>query len=350
MRIYRRGEVYWCQFRGKRFSLGVTDRKAAEAKFREVQRADADPNYRPPDETTLGEALKLFVAKQQERGRAQGTLDMYDRHVRHLVRVLGEHTPLASIEAREVDDYLSTRYDEGAASTSRWKELCTLRGCLKLMRRHKRYPHALDEVMPEEFEGRESTPGDRHLLLPDVEKLLAALPDNRAAVVAFIVATAVDYPSGCDETTASDVDFAKGLVRVRGSKTAYRDRVVPILPLFEPLLRRAVGAMPFEPWGNVRRDLEVACRRAGVGQVTPRDLRRSHARILRAAGVEPSLIAGMLGHRDGRMVERVYGRLQPDELGALVSRRLETGTKTVQKRTSKRRSRARSRRKQAETA
>jgi hypothetical protein len=36
----------------------------------------------------------------------------------------------------------------------------------------------------------------------------------------------------------------------------------------------------------------------------------------------------MLGHRDGRMVERVYGRLAPAELGALVL--AQSGTKTVQ--------------------
>jgi integrase len=348
VRLYKRGKVYWVQFHNERKSLGVRDPKAAELAFKELQHQHADPTYRPADQTaTLATALKSFVERQQTRGRADGTVSMYERHNGHLARVLGDHTPLAQIDAEAVDRYLATRHKEGASRPTQWKELCTLRGALKLARRHKLYPYALDEVMPEAFEGRESEPVERHLLMPDVERLLEALPPERAAVVAFIVATAADYPAGCDKTTAEDIDFKAGKVRVHGSKTAYRDRTVPILDPFRKLLKLAAKHMPFEPWGNVRRDLEVACRRAEVARVTPRDLRRSHGRILRVAGVEPQLIGGMLGHRDGRMVERVYGRLQPEELGALITRRLEakskrsTGTKSVQKRTSKAGSRTR---------
>jgi len=221
---------------------------------------------------------------------------------------------------------------EGAAKTTQWKELCTLRGSLKLARRHKLYPHPLDEVMPETFDGRESKPGTAHLLMPDVTKLLAVLPEPRAAVVCYIVATAADW-SAVPLAKKGDVDLKAGLVKVHGSKTAHRQRTVPILPTFRRLLERAVKAMPFAPWDSVRRDLGVACGRAKVAKVTPRDLRRSHARILRAKGVEPSLIGAMLGHRDGRMVERVYGRIEPAELGALIGK--ATGTKPVQRKRSK---------------
>lgn len=340
MRIYRRGKsrIFWAQLHNERVSLHTTDQKAAEAAFRELQRRRADPNYRPTDPTaTLGRALKTFAEQQAERGRAEGTLSMYDQHTAHLARVLGEHTHLAQIEAQQVDHYLSTRHKEGAARTTQWKELCTLRGALKLARRHKLYPYPLDEVMPETFDGRESKPGTAHLLMPDVVKLLAVLPEPRAVVVAFIVATGADYPSGCDQSTAADVDLKAGLVTVHGSKTAHRQRTVPILAPFRSLLERAVKGMPFAPWDSIRRDLGVACKRAGVAKVTPRDLRRSTGRILRAMGVEPSLIGPMLGHADSRMVEKVYGRLEPKELGALIGKvtESETGTKTVQRKRSK---------------
>lgn len=330
VRLYRRGKsrIYWVQFHNERKSLGTTDTKAAEAAFRDLQRRHADPTYRPADKTaTLGTALKTFEEKQAQRGRAEGTLSMYERHKAHLARVIGEHTPLAQLDAKAVDDYLSTRHKEGAARTTQWKELCTLRGALKLARRHRLYPYALDEVMPEAFEGRESTPGTAHLLMPDVQKLLAALPEPRAAIVAFILGTAADWVS-VERAEPGDIDLKAGLAKVRGSKTAHRDRTIPILPPFRALVERAAKALPFSPWGSVRRDLEVACRRAGVAKVTPRDLRRSHARILRAAGVEPSLIGVMLGHRDGRMVERVYGRIEPDELAAVIGARLGQRYKT----------------------
>ena len=65
------------------------------------------------------------------------------------------------------------------------------------------------------------------------------------------------------------------------------------------------------------------------------------AQIRRAKGVEPSLIAGILGHRDGRMVERVYGRIEPAELVAVIGKRLDadrykTGTSRRGKATKKR--------------
>lgn len=329
VRIYRRGRTYWMQWRGRR-SLHTGDRKLAEGLALDYQRRTLDPNYRPPDTTaTLASAFDTWTDVQKQRGRAEGTLKQYDVHAAHLGRVLGAHAPLVTIDAAAIDRYLATRHKEGASTSTQWKELCSLRGTLKLARRHKLYPFALDEVMPVGFEGAQSKPGTRHLLMPDVMKLIAALPDERAAVVRFIVATAADWV-GVERAEASDIDRKGGTVRVHGSKTDFRDRTVPILAVFAPLLEGV--SPPFVPWINVRRDLAVACKRAKVEKVTPRDLRRSHSRILRAAGVEPSLIASMLGHADERMVRKVYGRIEPHELGAVIERRLAgAGTKSVRK-------------------
>jgi integrase len=327
-RIYRRGKTLWYQAHNKRVSLKTTDRKAAELKARELERERADPTYRSKNSTTVGAALNAFAARQEQRGRSQATMSMYSTHASHITRLLGADSPLASVDAEAVDDYLAARHREGAKRSTQWKELCTLRGTLKLARRHKKYPHPLDEVMPESFEGAQSEPGTRHLLMPGVLKLVAVLTKPRADVVRFIVGTAADWV-GVERARDGDIDWSARQVKVFGSKTDFRQRTVPILDVFEDLLREV--RLPLEPWGNVRRDLEVACRRAGVPRVTPRDLRRSCSRILRAAGVEPSLIAPMLGHKDERMVVRTYGRIQPDELGAAIGRRLSTGTKSVQK-------------------
>jgi integrase len=323
VRIYKRGKVYWAQLHGRQFSLKTRDREAAELAFRIAQRQAVDPTYRPPNETTLEQALEAFESQQAQRGRAEGTIKQYGVHASHLGRVLGAKTPIASIAGAEVDHYLSTRHAEGASRPTQWKELCTLRGALKLARRHGNYPHALDQVMPHAFEGASSTPRDGHLTLPQVTKLVAALEPERAAVVAFIVATAADWRS-VELAEPGDIDMKGGTALVRGSKTEHRWRTVPILPRFRKWAALAAGALPFAPWPNVRRDLEVASRRAGVPYATPRDLRRSHAKALRAAGVEPHLIGKMLGHRDSRMVERVYGQLAPEALARLMHRRTQT--------------------------
>jgi integrase len=322
VRIYRRpgGKIWWCQYKGERFSLKTQDEKAAHLKFADIQRREADPSYRPADPTaTLGRALKDFVAQQAQKGRAQGTLDMYDVHVAHLARVLGEHTLLAHVAAPELDSYVTKRYGEGAKEPTIYKELATLRGTLKLARRHRKYPHALDEVMPE-IKGA-SEPGTAHLKRAEVNKLLAVLDEKRAAVVAFIVATGADLGS-VELAEVGDFDLKAGSVLVRGTKTATRWRTIPVLKPFADLAERAAAGVPFEPWGNVRRDLAVACKAAEVPKITPRDLRRTHGSILRGLGVEPHLIGKMLGHTDSRMVERIYGQLPTEALAKLLAERV----------------------------
>jgi len=329
-KLYRRGKrgTFWFQFQGERRSTGHTDRTAAELFVQNVQRRAADPTYRAADGTTLGQQLLALVEHKREHKRAEGTLSMYDVHIAHLARVLDQDTPLASIDAAELDRYVSVRRAEQAKDTTIHKELSTLRGALKLARRHRKYPYALDEVMP--VVDGVSKPGTAHLKHFEVEQLLALekLPYERKVVVAFIVLTGADWAS-VERAKRGDVNLRAGTVRVRGSKTSHRDRTVPILKPLAQLAAVVADAMPFRPWGNVRRDLEVACRRAGVTKVTPRDLRRTHGHLLRAGGVSPGDIAKMLGHADGRQAERTYAQISPTELGKVLARRLNR-TKQVQ--------------------
>ncbi len=82
---------------------------------------------------------------------------------------------------------------------------------------------------------------------------------------------------------------------------------------------RCVEGALFGPWINVRRDLRAAWARAGVLPVSPNDLRRTFGTWLRQQGVDPSLIAPAMGHADSRMVERVYGRLPPEDLRSQIA-------------------------------
>lgn len=320
-RLYKRGRVYWVDLgSGNRQSLRTADPKIAQARAHDAERRLLDPSYRPTNATTLRVALRAFIDRQRdERARAPGTIEMYERHGRGFVAVWGADRALSSIGAPEIDAYLATRAREGASSQTRWKELCTLRGTLRLAKRAGTYPHDVAAVFPVGFEGRQSKPGTRHVLMPGVLALLWALPEERRPAVAFMVATGADWSSVARVVPA---DFSPTVVRVRGTKTDHRDRLVPRLPIFEWLMRLAeAGPVPYPEWTlrSAHRALERACKVAGLPRVTPRDLRRSCGRILRTAGVPPHLIALVLGHADGRMAERVYGRLEAHEAGALIA-------------------------------
>lgn len=320
-RVFRAPNGYfYLQFQGKRRSLKTKDRTVAKIAAANIERRAADPTYSAAHETTVEQALKAFIKRQEQRRKSPGTMKMHDAHIRHIARVLGAETPLVAIDSKAVDHYLATRDAEGAELSTQGKELSTIRGTLRLAARNGQFHRSLESVMPHGFEVN-YVPIETHLTLTDFDKLLSVLTPERAAVCAFIVATAADWKS-VHAARRLDFNLKAGTALIRGSKNPHRRRVIPILEVFRPLVEMCVKLMPFQAWGNVRRDLEVACRRAKVTKITPRDLRRSHGSILRQLGVEPHLISKMMGHIDARMVERVYGQLPPDSLAALMSDRL----------------------------
>ena len=354
MGLLKRGGVYYGQVKNEhgvwiKKTLNTSDRKVAEIRYRELERKEADPSYRASHDTTLADAAEQFVTSRRVKGCAAGTLSMYDQKIAHLGRLLGDDLPLAHLDAPKVDKYLATRLSEKASRNTIGKELTTLRGILKVAQRAGTFPRPLFEVLPTEwandYEPRRTalTPAQVGALVEwlaapreYVDKLGRqgtreageAERLGRAAFVAFVVATGARL-SEARRATRAQIDLKKGLVYFPITKTkrkGKREKWVPITPLTRPLLEQVVaaassrpaGAPMFERWGNVIRDLEKACAAIGAPKATPNDLRRTHANWLRDAGVDLGSIADVLGHVDSRMVERVYGKLKPEQLRSRV--------------------------------
>lgn len=336
-RLYKRKETYWASIKvwtGSGWhwiqrSTGQRSRKAAEFIAAQFERDYADPSRSPAHQTTLSEAFQRFFNARAEHGRSEHTITMYRRCAGHFVRLWGEGLPLQSIDARKLDDFISARIKEGASRNTLGKELTALRGLLKLAKRRKEFKLDLGEVLPEQW-STGYKPRERALTQREAEALLPELISDRGAHVAFLLATAARWSESLS-ARATDIDLQRGEVRIRGTKTERANRTIPVVDWAWPLLRHTMqilgeGHGPiFRPWKNVRHDLAAACRRAGIAPVTPNDLRRTCATWLRAAGVEPHLIAAFLGHADSRMVERVYGRLPADALRDLLRARLKEG-------------------------
>src|SRR5690606_23168205 len=145
-------------------------------------------------------------------------------------------------------------------------------------------------------------PRERSLTIAQAHALLDALPSHRAAHAAHMLAFGSRLGES-ERARRSDVDLAAGLVLVRGSKTARSWRTIPIPEHAADLAARALlGAAErgsaYRQWGNVRRDLAAAARRAGVPGATPNDLRRSAATWLIERGVPSHLVAYWLGRSE----------------------------------------------------
>jgi integrase len=177
----------------------------------------------------------------------------------------------------------------------------------------------------------EYQPRERFLTGPELQALLAELTPDRAARVAFIVATGARWGES-ERARREDFDASRGFVALRGTKTKTSRRIVPLvgagIDLMEHAVRYAEGDQGrfFRNWGSVRRDLEAACKRAGIAKASPNDLRRTYATWLRQATVEPHLIGAAMGHTDSRMVERVYGRMPVESLAMALRWRVEGRT------------------------
>lgn len=335
-RLVRRGRIYytWVPKAGggtRRVTTNCTDRKAAEAAARDLERRAADATYQASHKTTVEQACNRYLASRKRAGRAAGTLHHYGVKTSHLARLLT--MPLARLTLAAVEKYIDVRTTEGAARTTVKKELRALSAVLKHARRAGLWGNDPSTVIPE-YED-DYKPRTRTLTKHEVIALLTALQApsnsqtteqacNRAAMVAFIIATGARWG---EAVRAHRDDITARQVFLRGTKTAGSKRIVPIVPLTERLIAFALERVGdrkgrlFDRWTNPNRDLEVACTQAHALKCSPNDLRRTIATWLRAGGVDISIIAAFLGHTTSRMVERVYGRISPEDLRAQITGR-----------------------------
>jgi integrase len=199
------------------------------------------------------------------------------------------------------------------------KELVALRAALKLAKRRGIWRGDVAEILPVGF-APEYKPRERFLSYDELEALLGELLEDAAARVAFIVATSAEA-AATERALREDVSPDCLFVQVRGSKRATRWRKVPIVAswqreLLDFALEHAQGrdGHLFLPRTKFGQTLERACARAGIPRCTPNDLRRTYSTWLRADGVPNELSAPTMGHKDTRMLDRVYARLPPELL------------------------------------
>ena len=337
-RLTKRGHIWYAHFfhNGVRrqVSTHCTDLKAAELKLRQLERDGADPAHVAAQKASLSDALQLLIQRRTEEAaagrRSHETVAFYKRKAGHLTRIF-EHSrgdayqpfPLKALQPIDIDAYVSQRRAEAVSDHTIAKELVTLRAALKLARRAGLWRGEIDALLPVGF-APEYRPRTRALSHQELGRLLSVLPAPRAAQVSFIVATSACWSESV-RACRGDVDVNSGWVHIRGTKRATRDRHIAVRhPALSSLLRYSLQHAPgqdllFPRWTNVRRDLLEACAAAGIDRCSPNDLRRTYAKWMRLARVPAELVAPTMGHRDTRMVERVYGRLSPEEIGALLT-------------------------------
>jgi integrase len=341
-RLFRRpGSPYWYarvargDGRYVKRSLGTASYDEARRRLRELEadvgRAAPDRAADVVEEVTVAGMLVECEAWHEERVRArrahlerrgpasrssrapgcsEATLEIFTKKARHLVRLLGE-VGLLALRRAHVDEYIDIRRGEGAAAHTIAKELIELRKMLKLARSRGQPIAAVSDIVPSFDAGYE--PRTTTLTPQQVEALLDHLPEHRRLWVVVAVWLGARL-SGVEGLNWDDVDLAQGLVTLREAKTPGSHRTIPIprraLEELErvPVAERAGKVVA--RWVQVQRDLARAAARARIPRVSPNDLRRTFGSWLyNEAGVDADKVGHLMGHADGRMVRKVYGRI-----------------------------------------
>jgi integrase len=339
--VYKRQKTkfFWAwgfDANGRRWdeSTKQVDRKAAQLAARAIElKYLADPNWKALESLTLERALDLVIDYQRRKDDAENTIRATTYHGRHLVEILGAETMLPGITLSDTTRYMTKRLKQGASRHTVAKELKTLTQAMGRAEKLGLYrpKHSPKHYMPDELEGHYK-PRDRWLSNEEYERLLAALAphaperdqrtkrqrkriereDRRDYLIAYCHLGV--RKTELFDAQPGDYDEARRQLRVRGTKTDGADRVVPAsAAAAEVLVRRNNRKKPFPVWSNPTRDLESACDRAGVGRVTPNDLRRTFCSWLCQAGVPERVCAELMGHKSTVMVRAVYGHL--DQVG-----------------------------------
>lgn len=332
MRLYKRGAIWWVRWGRRRETTKCTDRKAAELYARRLQRRLADPAHAAANEATVDSALERFLVELRSEPVAEGTRHMYRTKAGHVGRLLGA-VRLVELDHAATLGYVRTREAEGAKQHTVHKELTTLRRALRSAARAGEFPRDVSAVLPRYGTGYQPT--EQWVDEADLWAVMRALPPGRAAWIAFVVATGANTG---DVERARREDITESGIRVRGTKTSARPRMVPRLSTFAELIafaeKHADGEPPrlFRPWANVRRDLAEACVRAGVAPFPPTRLRHTTATWLVRAGVPLHLVAKVLGHASTAMLQRVYGHLDALDVGELIERQVGVQKRHTRKR------------------
>ncbi|NUP08365.1 MAG: site-specific integrase [Polyangiaceae bacterium] len=294
-------------------STGCTDRAAAKLYLANLERRFADPVAAAAQSTTLEATLALLIADREALVRAgkrsADTVAYYKKKCAQLRAHFGDDFVLARLTAQEVDKYIDARRAVGTAEATIAKELGALRAALRIAKRRGLWAGDHRVILPLDF-SPEYTPGTRWLPEPELRLLLGTLTEDRAARVAYSVATSANFGEA-DKAQRNDV--AGRLVHIRGTKTAKRLRDVPLVfPWQEELVAYALehgkgeGENLFAPWPNIRRDIHAACERVEIAPCSTNDFRRTTAHWLRRDGMPKEIAALVFGHKGTKMLDEVY--------------------------------------------
>lgn len=330
---YPGSSVWWCFLpnprggKALRESTGHRDDVAAHNEYLRRVRGSLDGAPSKPQRslnTALQMRLEWLESNQKSndptrKKLAKDTISFYRKKSGVLVRVLGPNLLLSEITPETLRRYIQTRTEEGTKGTTIARELTALSMAVRLAHKDGIECTLVRDMKPEDFKAI-YVPKKRWLSRVEVKAVLKELPKDRAAIVAFIVATGATFPSEVYRVRTEDVKPSKKnpTVHIRGTKRETRDRTFVVPRDRREYFKMAVPFVPFRRWTNANRDLLRVAEKLKIDAFCPTDFRRTFAKWLALAGVPYELAYPLMGHADDRMLKQVYGKREATDVAPLV--------------------------------
>lgn len=273
---------------------GTRDRRIAEARLARFQ---AEQGLSQPATRATGRDLMERWLAFVGATRCRETAECYRSSIEPMVRAW-EKTPIDEWSRAMLEPYAAAKRSSGAWS-GRTCQLW-LSGCRQWIKWSIEHGEPVPDFVAGFRGWKPHRPVIQHLDVAQVRALLAAARDHQLEVLIALTALAGMRHKEALAAQAADIDWRRKVLTVRGSK-GHADRLVPIVPLLEEILRRRapeVGALQ-EPVTHEThyRHLRQLCAAAGVPVVTWHPLRHSYATAILDAGATLPEVQAALGHR-----------------------------------------------------
>ncbi len=337
--LYQRGDspFWWASYTDAggartRRSTETADRKEAEALLAKWKlAAHQEKHWDAPQRHTFDELMLAYLADTQAIKRSAER----DRYSAKQLYPMFTRRTLDSLTPGDIRQYIRQRTEEKIQPATINKELRLLSSALNYAAREWGWSvnnPVSGRTLPEP-EGRV-----RWINAAEAEKLIEAAraEPKAAAYLPDFIRLALHTGMRRGEMLNLEwerVDFSANLIHLAGINTkSGKRRSIPLNATARTALisRAAFRASncPASPWvfctktgariASIRRSFATACRRAGIDDFNPHDMRHTCAAHLVNAGVALVEVRDLLGHSSIVMTER-YAHLSPENIRTAVA-------------------------------
>lgn len=295
---------------------------------------------REPEGETWASLLEQYL--EHLEGRIERTtMVRYEMALKHLFPVFGSCD--ARMSGKEIKAYLRDRMKLAKPATIN-KEIALMLGMYRFARQE------LEWDITNPWEGRTlplNNERDRWLTQEEIQRLTANACPHVADFIQLVVNTGL-RPGEALNLKWERVDLDQGIIRFQkrvkqnqdGTQKSGKAAGIPLNSQARLALasrkEAAVKNRTVSPWvfcssnglqiKSVKTGFASACKRAGLENVKPHDLRRTFASLLVQSGVSIQAVSNLLRHSNINITDKVYAHLSVEHLRE-ATRVLETPPK-----------------------